>query len=112
MTRSLIIALLLVFLIGCSSVVVNQRDDATIRNFNQLKEIYLQDLATSLSTEDDGEVVEPGDLGEETEFPGDLTWDEVDSTLGIFDAAIAYEEAKKNPGDEDEEETEEAPIEE
>lgn len=106
-----VVLMLLVQLVGCTTVVVNHRDDDSILKLQELKGYYLQDLATAISDEDAELVVDPMTIGEETEFSGDLIWEEVEATIGVFDAAIAYEEAKVNPGDEDEEVTEEAPAE-
>ena len=69
MNRSMAILVALIGLVlfsGCTTIVVNERDTETIGNLEELKDCYLQDLATSMTWEDEGQVVTPEDIGEDT----------------------------------------------
>lgn len=108
MTRYLLpLLVLLVFSItGCPSVGgtppsdepageedAAQQDATTIQNLRDLRDLYHQNLAASLSID----LEDVMDLTPETEFPGGLTWNMVETIIQEFNQALAYETSKEGP---------------
>ena len=104
MKRFAIVAIMLagLFLVACPQYELQVKDPQTIEHLQQLRQAYLEDVAAAASTEESP--VAPENLGPETEYPGELSWDLVNAALGNFDAFTAYEESKVNPDEDGEEE--------
>ncbi len=87
-------AIFLVLLgIACSPVNVLQRDEDTIRHWNEARGMFVEQISAA---------AEEDDLSSEA-FPlGDLSWEEYESGLAAFDSYLAHEEAKQDLEEEEE----------
>lgn len=88
--------LLALLLIACSPVNVFERDEDSIRHWEEATEIFVEQISAAAE--------EQGELSEDSFPVGDLSWEEYESGLAAFESYLAHEEAKQDLEDLEEEE--------